>query len=287
MHGMAFAQPELAMRARPTSAQTLSACLVAVLALPGCYLAHGLGGGAPRDSGVVAIDGPLAPDAFVARDASPPMPDVASTCAPRGPGVAVRVEPVTTETSVCLANHVEGMRVDGIEPAPDDLGVRIHADFCPGRDLDCRCDIVISNIGADVAPTELLLTELTLDLNPGTGLGTFISITQMPRCRCDGCTCSLELVLYAGDLEPTSAPFMPRELSFARGTELCPDLGCISGTWALAVGPPESDIELREGDTATSGVIHVRSVRDLDIFGPCAACGMCGTLHGGWVAWAQ
>lgn len=38
-------------------------------------------------------------------------------------------------------------------------------------------------------------------------------------------------------------------------------------------------------DAATR--VHVRSIRDVDIFGLCAACASCGSPEASWVAWVR
>lgn len=280
-------------RLRPSPRALLPAITFAsAIALsPGCYLDHGRGDSLaapldaatvhPRDAGsVVTVDAPpsLVPDAPLVLDAA--------MCALSDRAVEVRVEPVTMDVARCAVTHVDAMRVYALEPAPEDDGIRVRADFCPAVDADCRCDIVISNVGTDVAPSELLATSLSLDVRAGSGPGTFVSIAEMPRCRCDGCACSLAIVLYAADTTPEMAPFVPREVSFAQGGEVCPNEGCVSGTWNVAVAFPSASFDVPAGTTRVDGAIHARSVRDVDIFAPCAACAGCGVAHGSWVAWA-
>ena len=45
----------------------------------------------------------------------------------------------------------------------------------------------------------------------------------------------------------------------------------------------------RAGETRTlpGEVVHVRSVRDVDIYGPCLRCATCGSPQGAWAAWVR
>ena len=120
--------------------------LLFITLLSGCYVSHlrddagAPYGGTVRDAGDASVprDAPLRVDAF-------PLPD-AGSCGGGG-GVVVRVEPVTRETMRCFVGHAEGVAVLGVDAAPDDFGIRIHADLCPDADADCRCDFVVANVG--------------------------------------------------------------------------------------------------------------------------------------------
>lgn len=262
------------------------AILIGIGSGSGCFASHGLGD-VRLDAGAEVRDAAAARDAGAQPDAPPALDGGMCTAGDRA--VAVRIEPITADEGRCRVTHVEGIAITAVEPAPADDGIRLRADFCPDADADCRCDVVIANVGTDVAPSVLPSGLLTLDVRAGSDPfgGAFVSIQQSPRCRCDGCACSLSLVLYAADVDPDMAPSLPPELAFARGSEVCPDMGCTSGTWNVAVRYPGGTLEVPQGSERADGAIHVRSVRDVDVFAPCAACAFCGTAHGSWIAWSE
>ncbi len=69
----------------------------------------------------------------------------------------------------------------------------MHADFCPSADADCSCDIVVTDVGADLADQVLIPnTNLTIDIAERS-----LQITTTPSCECLGCPCSYSLVLDA------------------------------------------------------------------------------------------
>jgi len=288
--GTSFAQRGCIMRLRLIVAHAFGVAVLLPL-LAGCSAAHERGEPGPADASFV--DSGASPDSSLGRD-SGTRPDPAidgGICSPGAHAVAVRIEPVTSEVDRCRVTHVDDMAIYAVEPAPDDDGIRIRADFCPGADADCRCDLVVANVGTDVAPSVLPTAGLTLDVMPGSGFvgsGIFVSIQEAPRCRCDGCACSLALVLYAADTTPETAPHVPPEVSFARGGEVCPEgepLG--AGTWNVAVVLPSGAVDVPAGTERAFGAIRVRGIRDVDVFAPFAACAGCATPHGSWIAWAE
>jgi hypothetical protein len=280
------------MSSRLSSALLLGSAGFSAFVLAGCWLDHGpLDALSPRDASVVPLDvmthpADIGPPPELGWDGGPFDTFDAGMCTPRERAVTVRIEPLTSDTDRCAVLHVDGIRVNALEAVPEEDGIRLHADFCPDADADCRCDIVIGNVGVDVAPSEVLVASLTLDVRQGAGPGTFVALQEAPRCRCDGCPCSLALVLYAADIDPDFAPSLPPELNVTRGSPVCPDLGCVSGSWRLAIEAGDTRIDVPEGTDWNEGSVHVRAIRDEDVFAPCAACAGCNTPHASWVAWA-
>jgi hypothetical protein len=251
--------------------------LIAILA-SGCYLHHeSTDVPVRRDAGHAVIDA----GHVVEVDAGHVVEvDAGGSCDTSG-AIAVRVEPITMDRERCDPRHVEGALITGVDATPN--GIRIHADYCPGTDADCRCDLVVTGVGSDLTDAITPATDsVSIDWAE-----TFISIQAMPRCRCDGCACSLWLVFYAASTLLTPLPFAPPELTFAPGAEICPaPMDCESPKWLLRATTPSETFDVVRGADVVSGAIHVRSVRDVDLFAPCADCALCGTPQGGWVTWA-
>ena len=271
---------------------------LAPLLLAGCYLSHPLdvdaGSPSSPDAMVSRLDATISRrDATIShRDAGVPRDDGgaptdaarvdASTCPGSTLGVEVRVEPITSLPGRCDGSHAEGVGVYGVEPAPADDGIRIHADYCPDADDDCRCDLVVANVGTDLAAAMLIPAGgLTLDVGP-----TSLRVTTVPTCECLGCPCSYALVLDAADALLSAAP---AELELSQGGLVCPEPApCTSATWRLRAASAGDVVEIPVGeDRDVAGIVHVRSVRDVDVYGPCAACGTCGELRSSWVAWIR
>ncbi len=270
----------------------LAIASLALAMLPGCWAAHEALGPAPLavDASFVRDAGSLPPR----EDAGAPPPDTGTDafadpgpCGLDAPMIAVRIEPVTLDADRCRVTHVDLITVSGIEAAPED-GIRIHADFCPSADADCRCDLVVTHVGSDLAERFAFdpFSTLSLDVQPGEDeIGAvFVSVRQAPRCRCDGCACSLSFAFYAATAPPDLAPALPPELTFGIGAEVCPNDGCVSGAWLLRT-PWGTD--LAQGMETGEGPIHVRSARNVDIVAACAACAGCGSPRASWVAWVS
>jgi hypothetical protein len=263
----------------PMKAFTLAPCLALCALLGGCYLSHARearpDGGALADAGDSGVDARIMPDATTPLDGG--------SCS-RGGGVVVRVEAITADVARCAVSHAEGVQVLGVERAPADDGIRIHADLCPGMDADCRCDVVIANVGVDLADLVLMPSAgNTLDLAPN-----YVSIAQTPTCECLGCPCGMELVFEAADALIEPSPHPSTELVFSAGALVCPEpAACVSATWALHAASMGVESDVPAGEQRDLGIVHVRSVRDVDIFGPCAACATCGSRRASWVAWVR
>lgn len=269
-------------------------------ALAGCYLRHERPGGvrptvdggrpldatprfdvALRSDGSTRLDSSLPPDAGTALDAPPRLDG--PTCG-SSRGVVVRVEPVTADRARCDVTRADGVAVYGVDSAPLDDGIRVHADFCPFVDADCRCDIVVQNVGADLADLVLIPRDgLIVDVGP-----TYLSVQQVPTCECLGCPCSLALVLQAADGLLDVPPFASPELDLSAGALVCPEpAACVSATWWLHAASLGVELDVPVGEDRDLGIVHVRSVRDVDIFAPCAACASCGSPQASWVAWVR
>lgn len=265
---------------------------LAPLVLAGCYLSHSDSSGptpARPDASIPRADAAM--DARVPRDDGGVRVDDAgrvdaasdaSACPGSALGVEVRVEPVSSMPGACDATHVVGVAIDRVEPAPADRGIRIHADYCPDADADCRCDLVVANVGTDLADRVLVPSAgLTVDLG-----STWLHVTTVPTCECLGCPCSYELVLDAEDA--LLGPGSP-ELQIEQGGLVCPSSAtCSSPTWTIRASSAGDSVEIPAGtDGVVAGIVNVRSVRDVDIFGPCAACAGCGSPEASWVAWIR
>jgi hypothetical protein len=229
-----------------------------------------------------AADG--APDAFVPvdLDAGP------AVCAPSELAVAIRVEPVTSEIERCTFAHWERAALTGVDAAPDDDGIRIHFDLCPAADADCRCDVVVTNVGVDVASTLHPDPNVTIDIAEGEGFapGPFVAITKVPTCECAGCGCGEPLYLYAATGPADFAAHVPAPMTFSRGDAVCPASLCaFGGTWMLHAAGDLGASDVPGGTTRDVGAVRVRSVRDVEVWEPCAACATCGTAVGAWIAW--
>ena len=261
------------------------------LALTGC-LAHERPDSA--DAGAVGVDASnAASDAslVVVHDTSSDgFGFDAGACAPSDLSIGIRVEPITMDAARCMTSHVAGASLTGIATAPADDGIRLHFDFCPNADADCRCDVVVTNVGTDIASTLSPNTNVTIDLQPGEGFfpGAFLSITKIPTCQCDGCGCSEPLYLYAANAPPDFARAVPVPMTFSRGALVCAPSDCtFGGTWRLHARGDAGEADVAGGTTRDLGSVHVRSVRDVEVFGPCAACAGCDTPIGAWVAWVS
>lgn len=248
----------------------------------GCYASYlhepdgTFDGGTLRDG---SVDAPR--DAPIGIDA--PRPEDAGTC-PGYTGVVVRVEPVTADVMRCTVAHAEGVQVLGVDAAPADYGVRIHTDLCPGADADCRCDFVVGNVGVGLA--DLLLMPAagnTFDVG-----FNYLAVRQVPTCECLGCPCAMSLVLEAADGLLESAGAFSSEFTLSAGAQICPEpAACVSATWALHAQALGTETDIPAGEQRELGIVHVQSVRDVDIFGPCAACATCGSPQASWVAWVR
>lgn len=275
----------------------LPSLLGLVLGAPvaGC-LAHERGedldaGGLAGDSSFVARDASSMPDTrpFEAPDATPRHD--AGACAPSDLTVDVRIEPITSDVARCAVTHSEGASLTGIDMAPADDGIRLHFDLCPAADADCRCDIVVANVGTDIAGTLSPATNLTIDVAAGTHsipFGAFLAITKTPTCMCDGCGCSEPLYLYAATGSPDFARSVPAPMTFARGAQVCAGTGGEFGaTWMLHAVGDGGAADVPGGAQRDVGSVHVRSISDIYIFGPGAACAGCDTPVGAWIAWVS
>jgi len=204
--------------------------------------------------------------------------------------VGVRVVPVGTDAALCAVTHVEGASLLGIDASPADDGITLHLDFCPTADNLCRCDVVVTNVGQDIAATLGPATNLTIDLSAGEGFhpGAFLAITKIPSCECNGCGCSEPLYLYAASLAPDVAPTPPAPMTFSQGAAVCPVGDCsFGGSWMLHARGDAGEADVPGGTDHDIGSVHVRSVRDIEVFAPCAACAECDSPIGAWVAWVS
>ncbi len=240
----------------------------------------------PADAGTVADAS--APDA--APDDAARTVDAAQTCGPDERWVAVRVEPVTAEVANCDATHVEGADLREIVAVPEEDGIRLRFDFCPTADADCRCDVVLTNVGADVASQLAPLYPVDVDLRAGDQpmAGPYLSVRKTPMCECLGCGCSLPLYLHAASAMPSAAEALPPGMSLSEGAAVCPAEACSFGgsSW-LHVTTEGAQSDVHGGETQDLGGTRDRSVRDVEILAPCAACAGCASPYGAWIAWAQ
>lgn len=239
------------------------------------------------DTWVESSDGARPPDAWLPPDvdAGPPV-----ACAASDLSVGVRIEPVTTDVARCMFTHVDGAFLTGVDMAPADDGIRIHFDLCPAADADCRCDVVVTNVGTDIASTLAPDSNVTIDVSPGEGFfpGAFLAITKIPTCECDGCGCSEPLYLYAANGPPDFARMVPAPMVFSQGAVVCPMTDCtFGGSWMLHARGDGGETDVPGGTQRDVGSVHVRSIRDVEVFAPCAACAACGTPVGAWIAWVS
>lgn len=266
------------MRHRTTVFSLLACCVAG-----GCYASHERGpdvdagpfdASSRADSGLVLDSGRV--------DAGSAGGD-GGACATSAGEVDVRVEPVTAQPMRCAPTHAEGASLLGTEAAPADRGIRVHMDYCPSADADCRCDIVVTEVGTELAARVRPEAGLTVDVGP-----RFVSIQRIPSCECLGCPCSLPLVLHAATDDPVSAPFLPPDLELSQGDVVCPaPAACVSGTWSLRAAAFGSVVQVPEGTQVSLGAISVRSVHDVYVFAPCAACAECDTPRASWAAWVS
>jgi hypothetical protein len=275
----------------------LASVLVASTALCGC-LAHerpedsvDAGHTILVDTSIEALDVAVAPrpDASVVIDATLALDGAAPSCTPDTRSVGVRVVPVTTDTARCAVHHAEGVSLLAIDAAPADDGITLHFDLCPGADADCRCDVVVTSVGADIASTLAPTTNLTLELSAGEGFspGAVVSITKVPTCECHGCGCSEPLYLFAATLPPDGL-VVPMPMTFSQGAAVCPMSDCtFGGSWRLHARGDAGEADVPGGTDRDLGSVHVRSVRDVEVFQPCAACAECDTPIAAWVAWVS
>lgn len=248
----------------------------------GCYASHLREDESGPDGGVFADAGDSGVrDASFSRDAIAPLDS--GSCAGGG-GVVVRVEAITDDPMRCAPSHAEGVQVLGVEAAPGDDGIRIHADLCPGADADCRCDFVVANVGVDLV--EMILMPAagnTFDIGPN-----YLAVGQVPTCECLGCPCAMALVLEAADSLIESPGRFGSEFALSPGPVVCPaPSACVSGTWMLHAQAFGVEADIPQGGQEALGIVNVRSVRDVDVFGPCAACATCGSNRASWVAWVR
>lgn len=270
----------------------LTSTLFCAFSLAGC-LAHER----PEDSAdaghIVLVDTSLeaydaSADAFLAPDAPRPGDADAGPACSSDLVVSVRVEPVTADVARCVFGHAEGASLTGVDPAPSDSGIRIHLDLCPAADADCRCDVVVTNVGTDIAAALGPDANVVVDLAPGEAFfpGAFLAITKTPTCMCDGCGCSEPIYLYAANATPDFAPSVPAPMTFSTGAEVCPARDCsFGGSWMLHARGDIGELDVPGGADRDVGAVHVRSVRDIEVFEPCAACAGCDTPVGAWIAW--
>lgn len=259
-------------------------CLTA-LAASGC-LSHERG-----DDASVPLDATLPLD--VGADAREPSPDTwapdgALRCGPDERWVTVRVEPVTSDVARCEVTHVEDASLTGVEPSPADDGLRLRFDFCPSADADCRCDVVVSNVGTERAADLAPLASAIVDLQVGEGPMSSPSLTVQRRAVCDclGCPCSYPLHFHAGSGMTFPGASVAPGLSFSTGAAVCEPSGCdFGGSSALHVVADTGEGDVAAGATLDLGAFHVRSVRDVEVLAPCAACAGCASPYGAWLAW--
>jgi len=244
-------------------------------ALPfdGAVLAH--------DAGGAGADAGLGSDAGAGADAGGPLP---GTCELTRDGIDVELIPVSTAV-LCAYGHHEGAVISSVSAEPATDGLRLRADFCPDADADCRCDIVITGAGRlDVARLPFPRAALTIDVDH-----QHLVVRKAPTCRCDGCGCDMFLAFVASHEDPDTARDLPPEISFARGSVICPTTGGCDRTdsYGLRVRTLGFDVELAEGAEETLGPVVVRSVRDAVGWDTCAACADCGAVRGSFVAWVD
>lgn len=251
---------------------------VLVLAAPGC-LAHERPGPILLDAAPLGRDGGLVP----------PVADAASaTCTLDETSIAIEMVPVTLDVARCDVTHAENVTLSGVDPDPATNGVRVHFDLCPAADADCRCDVVVSGIGTDVAAMLGPEPSVVVDLATGSGFvpGAFLAITKPGDCACAGCGCAEPLYLYAGNVSPEAAPLVPASVVFSRGAAGCPNVDCTyAGSWLLHARALGIELDVPGGATRTLGPVLVRSLRDVEIFAPCRRCDTCDQPLGAFVAW--
>ena len=269
----------------------LTSTLLLCAFVAGC-LAH------ERPGQLTDAGGTLADTSTEARDVGPPPPMLdaalvldagpAPACTLDETSVGVRIEPVTAEVARCAFTHADGATLMGIDGAPADDGIRVHLDLCPLADADCRCDVVVSHVGTDVASDLGPVDGVVIDLAQGEGFfpGAYLSITKVPTCECNGCGCSEPLYLYAASAPPDFAQHVPAPMTFSNGPTVCPMADCTFGGSSMlhAVGDA-GEADIPGGEQRDIGPVHVRTVRDVEVFAPCAACAGCGTPTGAWIAW--
>lgn len=221
-------------------------------------------------------------DAFAQHDAP-------STCGPDETWIGVRVEAITADTARCDARYIEAAALTGVSAEPAEDGIRLHFDYCPDADADCRCDVIVTHVGTDVAAEVQAQYPVDVDLAPGESAAFpngFVSIRKQPACACDGCPCSLPLHFYAASAMPGAERSLLPDFSFGQGAEICPAVGCdFGGTTALSVTTEVGPTDVRRGETVSLGATRVRSVHDVEILAPCAACAGCASPYGSWAAW--
>ena len=267
------------MNARLGSLVPLALSLAA--SAPGC-LAHERPEPGPNDAAVLVDAASV--DAGMAGDAAPP--DAWAECVWDDTSIGVRIEAVTADTARCVFTHADGASLWGVDADPVEQGIRLHFDLCPAADADCRCDVVVSHVGADLASALGPEPSVTIDLEEGTDFtGPFVAITKTPTCECVGCGCALPLYFYAASANPDAAPSVPAPLAFSLGAPVCPMRDCsFGGSYALHARA-DGDVEVRGAETRDLGAVHVRAVRDVEVYEPCAACAGCATPIGAWAAW--
>jgi hypothetical protein len=273
---------------RPTSSSIWALTITLGISSPGC-LSH-----ERDDAGTDAASSDAAPsadaasaDAVVSPDA-PRLDAGPRACGPDDRWVEVRVEPITLDVARCDVTHVMDATLIAVEPAPDVDGVRVRFDFCPAADADCRCDVILTNVGTDVASELTPLSSVTVDLHAGADpmSGPYLVVQKVPSCECLGCGCALPLHLYAGSGLPGSTPGLRDAVALSLGDELCPATDCtFGGSRRLLAMSQGVAAQIPGGATADLGATRVRSVRDLEVLAPCAACAGCGQPYGAWIAW--
>jgi hypothetical protein len=236
----------------------------------GCLVSH------PADE----PDGAAEPiDAAVSHDAGAGRP-----CVPRRASISTRVEALTADASRCEPRSVEGVAIYGVEPAPEDDGIRIHADYCPGADADCRCDLVVSGVGSDLADLVRLPSGgLTVELPSDSAL----RITTEPTCECASCACSYALVLEAA-YQPLSEAF--HEIQLEPGSAVCPvstEPCALLWSTLRATAQGESVEVPADEDRTIAGAVHVRARGSVFESAPACTteCSSCAPPRGAWVAW--
>jgi hypothetical protein len=260
------------------------------LSLAGC-LSHERSD--PADAGALG-DAPSLPDAATAPDAASvdaaARTDAPRSCGPDDRWVTVRVEPVTSEVANCAPTRIEGADLRAITPVPEEDGIRLHFDFCPTADADCRCDVVLTNVGSDVAAQLAPLYPVDVEVHAGEEPMSmpYLSVRKTPMCECEGCGCSLPLYLHAGSSMPSAAAALPPGMSFSVGASVCAAEDCLfGGSSDLHVTTEGGEGDVHGGETQDLGGTRVRSVRDVEILAPCAACAGCASPYGAWIAWAE
>jgi hypothetical protein len=147
----------------------------------------------------------------------------------------------------------------------------------------------VTNVGTDIAGTLGPATGLSVALQAGMGFfpSAYLSITKIPTCQCDGCGCSEPLYLYAANGPPASARDVPAPMTFTEGALVCPD-GCApGGSWMLHARGDAGEMDVPGGAQRDIGSVHARSVHDVQVVDPCAACAFCGMHVGAWIAWVD